>query len=335
MAPGPLRRAMGHDRDTLLLCLSDGKLEVRQRGTTDDRLLSSIPWGDRERTEPTAPLRGLLSGFDGEDYNVVLMLDRGLTLDRALIVPRAAGAEIRGVLAFEIERHTPFREHEVYFHHAIDHGAGQDTNMTVDLVIVPRRMVDPVIRGLRELAFGLDRVEVTAAPDDEAVAIPIEGIGERRRRGNYSFRVMGLLVLALAFVAAASPLLRMKLATEDLAVFVEQARLEAETSLALQREIDELTLGMNVIVRAKASSSSPLAVLQALSGLFPDGTWVVQLSVVGDEVTLEGRTDSSTRLVGLLEASPLFESVKYLAPITRDAAGEFERFNFSLRLERG
>ena len=335
MVPGPLRRVMGHDRDTLLLCLSDGKLEVRQRGTTDDRLLSSIPWGVREQTEPTAPLRGLLSGLDGEDYTVVLMLDPGLTLDRALNVPRAARAEIRGVLAFEIERHTPFREHEVYFHHAIDHEAGQDTTMTVDLVIVPRRIVDPVIRGLRELAFGLDRVEVAAAPDDEAVAIPIEGIGDRRRRGNSSFRVMALLALALAFIAAASPLLRMKLVTEDLAVVVEQARLEAETSLALQQEIDDLTLGMNVIVRAKASSSSPLAILRALSGLLPDGTWVVQLSIVGDEVILEGRTDSSTRLVGLLEASPLFESVKYLAPITRDSAGDFERFNFSLRLERG
>ena len=81
--------------------------------------------------------------------------------------------------------------------------------------------------------------------------------------------------------------------------------------------------------------SSPLAVLHALSGLLPDGTWVEQFSVVGNEVILEGRTDSSSRLVGLLEASPLFESVKYLAPVTRDAGAGVERFNFSLRLAQG
>ena len=210
--------------------------------------------------------------------------------------------------------------------------------MTANLVIVPRRIVDPVIRGLRELGFDLDRVVVSpaaGAAGDETVTIPVEGVVKRRHRGNNAIKLWATLTIVLAVAAATMPLIRLMSLSETLAVAVQQAKAEAETTRSLQDEVDRLSRGMNVIARAKAEASSPLAILQDLSRLLPDGTWVVQFSIVGDEVILEGRTDSSARLVGLLEASPLFESVKYLAPVTRDAREGLERFNFSLRLAPG
>ena len=53
------------------------------------------------------------------------------------------------------------------------------------------------------------------------------------------------------------------------------------------------------------------------------------------EVVIEGLTDRSTRLVKLLEASPLFESVRYNAPVTRERGGRTERFSFVLTLATG
>ena len=335
MLPSWARRVAGLDPDLLVLRLSDGLIEVQPHQNNKASEAVSIPWEAKDQADPVARLGKLLAGRDTRQYRVVLALDPALTLRRKLQVPRAAEAELRGVLAFEIERHTPFREHEVYFHHVIDRDSGDDAAMAVDLTIVPRRIIEPVISGLHGLDIGLDQVVVGEIPGDGAVPIPVEGVAIRRRRRSNGFRLMVALTVLLGIAAATSPLLRLKYLTRDLAVFVEQAKIEAETSLALQQEISRLTQGMNLVVRAKAEASSPLAVLRTLSDLLPDGTWVVRLSVVGDEVILEGRTDSSSRLVGLLEASPLFDTVKYLAPITRDADGDFERFNFSLRLSRG
>lgn len=338
MMPATARRAVGLDRDILLLCLSDGRLEVRRRGSSGERQLASMAWHDRDQADPAAMLRDPLAELDAQKVRVELVVDAELTLRRTLHVPRAAEAEIRGVLSFEIERHTPFRDHEIYFDHVIDREASNDATVTANLVIVPRRIVDPVIRGLRELGFDLDRVVVSpaaGAAGDETVTIPVEGVVKRRHRGNNAIKLWATLTIVLAVAAATMPLIRLMSLSETLAVAVQQAEAEAETTRSLQDEVDRLSRGMNVIARAKAEASSPLAILQDLSHLLPDGTWVVQFSIVGDEVILEGRTDSSARLVGLLEASPLFESVKYLAPVTRDAREGLERFNFSLRLAPG
>lgn len=337
MLPASVRRAMGLEQDVLLLRLSDERLEVGLRESGRDRHIDSIAWRDRDQADATTALRGLLSGLHGEAVRVVLTLDPALALRRTFQVPRAAEAEITGVLAFEIERHTPFRESEIHFDHTIDRANSSDSTLAVDMVIVPRRLVDPLIRALSALDFGLDEMMVSAAPDqaDGADArVPVEGTVARRRHGANGFRLWASLAMILAIAAATTPLIRITSLADDLAVAVQQAKAEAETTRALQAEADSLTRGMNVIARAKADASSPLTVLHALTDLLPDGTWVEQLSVVGDEVILEGRTDSSARLVGLLEASPLFDSVKYLAPVTRDAGAGVERFNFSLRLAR-
>ncbi len=86
------------------------------------------------------------------------------------------------------------------------------------------------------------------------------------------------------------------------------------------------------MARAKAAAPSPLRILDGLSTLLPDDTWLAQLGVVGEQVTLEGRTASSAPLVGLIEASAIFGEVTYLSPVTRDSGGSFERFNFSVKL---
>ncbi len=84
------------------------------------------------------------------------------------------------------------------------------------------------------------------------------------------------------------------------------------------------------------SASPPLIrILDTLSELLPDGTWLRNFSKVEDKVLIEGLTDSSARLVNLLDASPLFDSVTYVAPVTRERGGRVERFSFSLTVIGG
>ena len=333
--PAALRRAVGLDQDTLLFLLSGTRLEAQlQRGNLTEQL-ATVALTEDERADPTTALEEAFAGIDPENFRVVLSLDTGLVLRRTIRVPRAAEAEISGVLAFEIERHTPFRADEVYFNHSVDSAASDDNTMSVELVIVPHRIVDPLIRGLRALGLGPDVVTVAdfdGSLDSAGNRLPAHGVQERRHSGSTAVKLMAMLVLVLAIAAATTPLLRFTSIANDLAAAVHKAKSDAEATLALRNEADRLTRGAQIVARAKAEAPSPLGVLQTLSELLPDGTWIVQLNVTGSDVVLEGRTDSSADLVGMLEASPMFESVQYLSPVTRDAASGSERFGFSLKL---
>ena len=336
MMPDALLRAVGLDRDILLLRVSKGRFDVTLRSGGHSERLASSAFGDSDRADPDASLRAVLAGLEPEGYRVVLSLDAAMAVRRTLRVPRAAEAELMGVLAFEIERHTPFRADEVYFNPTVDRATNGGKTLSVDMLIVPRRIVDPLTAGLRTLGFGPDAVIVADSGDvlvDAANRLPVHGVHERRGRPGAALKLLATLTLALALAAATTPLIRLKSLADDLAVTVQQTKIEADATLALQDEVDRLTRSARIVFRAKSQAASPLNVLQALSELLPDGTWVMQLNLTGRDVVVEGRTDSSADLVGRLEASAVFESVKYLAPITRDAAAAgAERFIFSLRL---
>ncbi len=78
----------------------------------------------------------------------------------------------------------------------------------------------------------------------------------------------------------------------------------------------------------------PLAILDELSGIMPDGTWLDHMSIERGSITIEGNSDASASLVALLEASPMFDRVSYLSPVTRSLIGGSERFGFILKLRR-
>ena len=229
MMPATARRAVGLDRDILLLCLSDGRLEVRRRGSSGERQLASMAWHDRDQADPAAMLPDPLAELHAQKGRVEPVVDPELTIRRTLPVPRAARAARRGGPSFPPPRPTPFRDHEIYFDHVIDREASNDATVTANLVIVPRGIVDPVIRGLRELGFDLDRVVVSpaaGAAGDETVTIPVEGVVKRRHRGNNAIKLWATLTMVLAVAAATLPLIRLLSLPETLAVAVQQADAE-------------------------------------------------------------------------------------------------------------
>ena len=84
-------------------------------------------------------------------------------------------------------------------------------------------------------------------------------------------------------------------------------------------------------MRAKAESPSVVRVLERLTALLPDDTYLDQFNVVGREIEIEGTTRASATLVRALESTPMFEKVNYVAPVTRDPVTGAERFHFSIQ----
>lgn len=334
MLPGGLRRAARLERDVFRLELSGEVLEITVGSGRRLRSIATVPLAAADPAYADHALAAALDRIDLERYRVVLVLDDAKALRRTLTLPRAAAAELADLLEFEIERHTPFRADQVYFYYAVAAAADDDT-VAVTLVVIPRRIVDPLMQRLAGHGLVPDAVTLSdpaLSPGTAArrLSAPARNGGEAR--GRRRLKLMLGLAVALAAAAALSPVLRLSLTANRLAADVARAAEDADATRALQREADRLSQGVEAVARAKASAPSPLRILNTLSTLLPDDTWLAQLGVTGDEVTLEGRTASSATLVGLLESSEMFDQLTYLSPVTRDGGGAFERFNFSVKL---
>lgn len=312
LVPRALRRLLGIDRDSLLV-----------------RPTAAGPVTDLDRGGQRAPIAPSAARELGARAETVLTLDPGVAIRRTLRLPRAAAAQIDGVLAFEIERHTPFRADEVHAVHSIDEAASDPHEMAVRLVVVPRRAVDGALAAARAEGFLPERVAVARDENGAAlVTLPVSGLAaaENGRRPLILSALAALLLLAIV-----SPLLRLEWAAEQTMNRVARARAGAEGTLTLQREADRLGAAATALASLRAQSPAALAVIEELSRLLPDDTWVVQLQLGGGEGVIEGRTGSSAALVGLVERSPLFEDAAYAGPVTRDPAGG-ERFGIDFRL---
>lgn len=65
-----------------------------------------------------------------------------------------------------------------------------------------------------------------------------------------------------------------------------------------------------------------VGVLEAVSRALPDGTWLTRLELRKGQIRLVGQSGNATALIGQLEASPFFEAVRFVAPVTPGPGGQ-------------
>lgn len=120
---------------------------------------------------------------------------------------------------------------------------------------------------------------------------------------------------------------------------IKKRRPAVEALEKLQKQRDEYRKEMAELVQIRSGEISKVLVLEELTRLLPDATWIWNLKYNGKEMELSGFADSASDLIPLLDRSPLFEKVEFLAPVTKemqmrgDGNKEKERFKIKAKIE--
>jgi Tfp pilus assembly protein PilN len=120
---------------------------------------------------------------------------------------------------------------------------------------------------------------------------------------------------------------------------IKKRRPAVEALEKLQKQRDEYRKEMAELVQVRSGEISKVSVLEELTRLLPDTTWIWNLKYNGKEMELSGFADSASDLIPLLDRSPLFEKVEFLAPVTKemhlrgDGNKEKERFKIKAKIE--
>jgi Tfp pilus assembly protein PilN len=120
---------------------------------------------------------------------------------------------------------------------------------------------------------------------------------------------------------------------------IRNRRPEVEALEKLQKQKDDRRKEMAELDQIRLGEVSKVEVLEELTRVLPETTWIWNLKYNGKEIELSGFADSASDLIPLLDKSPLFEKVEFMAPVTKemqmrgDGNKEKERFKIKARIE--
>ena len=85
--------------------------------------------------------------------------------------------------------------------------------------------------------------------------------------------------------------------------------------------------------RRKYETPASVIVLEALSQVLPDHTYVTELHLAGSKLQISGITRNAPSLIPLIEQSQHFTRATFYAPTTRSPSDPGDRFHIETRIE--
>lgn len=254
-------------------------------------------------------------------------------LARDLVVPAAAQENLRQVLTYEMDRYTPFSAEAVYFGFRSLVLDRESQSLRVRLAVVPRAFLDRWLDELRSLRVHPDRIEVVNAPG--------VGVLPAGRRGGSRSGVPGIrsllvgAVLLLLMLSLMLPIWKLREVAVQLGRDVADVQQQATRAGEIRQELDRLLERSRYLLDKRQERPAVVSVLDELARVLPDHTWVQSFQLQGGRGVIQGYSTSASGLIGQIEASPMFGSVGFMAPVTRHGATETQVFQIGFTVEGG
>ncbi len=293
----------------------------------DDPELAAAPPGAQIQAVHRIIDRAGLHGVGG-----LVRLPRDKVLRRVVDLPAAAAENLREVLGFEMDRQTPFKADEVCFDFRIRGQDPQRKRIKVDLVVVPRDVVDRVMRLADAWGVDLDLVDMGGKTTQEDQLFDLLPRASRAARGQVRRRLSfasGVLCAALLSAAVYLPLQTKRDDLTSLEAELARARADAGKVDEMRQQVEDLTTRGRFVVELKGKQRTATEVLNEVTRLLPDTTWVLKFGLRNNKLSVSGYSGKPSALIGLLEDSEMFASVRFSSPVTMDQKVGLERFNLT------
>jgi len=338
--PAGIRKAFDHQEQILLVTVHEREMAVelvhgKERQQLDKIRFDSLSAVEAETARSDRPL-----AYPEADA-VVVELSSAQAVHRQVSLPFGTEDRIAEVLGYEMDRLTPFLKDDVYFHYRV---TGRDAGrrvINIDLVVALRKTVDDILARLKERRIVPTKVTLRggAGSSDRTVS-PVNLLPPDRRAATASKRTLlptALTALAalLAAVAIAYPLVHQKIqliSLDDETSKVSQAAIVAEQT---RDEIAEAVRQGGFFADKWASMPTKIRLLNELTRIVPDDTWLARVQILGTTVRIHGESEGASSLIGLIEASELLRDVRFSSPVTKNPRTSNDRFVIEAQVETG
>jgi general secretion pathway protein L len=329
--PLRIRKLFGLANERLMLQAGEASLQLSLERDGDARELGLVPFV-AEDAGLADPLLRLLAPRVA-DLPRWLVLPAGAGLRRRMVLPAAAEARLREVLAFEIDRQTPFAAADVQ-HDVRLTSRRDDGQIEVELVVVPRAVLEAALDRLGPIASTLAGVDLMAEGGRTLGVNLLPGARRYQRADPWLAWNLALATVVLLATAAAlwQTVTNRERATDAFEADVERLAADARLVSADKQQLIALVEGIEFLQALRAGRPTTVEVLDDLSNRLPDGTYLEKLSIEDDRILLIGLSREASSLVRLLEGSPHWRSPALTGALQPDPRTGRDRFTLTAEL---
>lgn len=335
---GPLSRFMTRNRPELIFTPADDHWTVSLRKGRRLRNLTRVDFGSR----PTAikkAIRPIFKSVKIHDTDVTILLAEGNALRRTLEIPSVAASDIRQLLSFEIDRQTPFEANDVYFDYRVLTRDPNTQHFLVELVTVPRRVVDPVLKDIQNWGLQASRVDIAVGPDGHGLGVNLLRASDDRTGGNYFSKALFVVLMILSAAILVIPVRQLANVDDALKAELAKEKSAADQTMAMRDDLAREIKSAQFLDIRKLKTPRALVILNELTETLPDDTWLMTLLMTlqsdDNEVKISGYSTSAAQLISVLDDAGLFKEPTFTSSIVQDKRQKLERFELMFRVDRG
>ncbi len=334
LLPEKVRQWLSDQSEYVFLTVDQEKLSFSRMENGKNK-----PIGELALSEETDELYAQLKKdhVELEKARCVLRLTGEQAIGKLLYLPAAAKENLDQVVGFEMDKYTPFKSEQVYS--AIKPlGKEENGQIKVLLALTPKIKLDHLLQSLKNIGIYPVAVDYEGAANDfEEDFEPYNLLPEEQRPSTDKMMQllngsMALIVLLLTIAAFVYPVWHEEQIVTALKQQIEELENDTRIVQSRQMEIDEIIDETSRLIKTKNSTPPLTELINALSKLIGDDTWLTHLQYSNDRLQIQGQSPTASALIGILEASPLFSNVRFVSPLTQDKRTGQERFQISLQV---
>jgi len=264
-----------------------------------------------------------------------LLLPADLVLEAPVELPLAVESNLADAVRYQLDQLTPFRADQVWYDFQLLGREPESGRLKLDLRLVPRSRLEILFERLDAVGIRPHVVDVAPLQSSSGAELHPSGFNllpQERRRTYVNRRARLNWGLALGVVAALGLVMALSLqfrvsGLEQMRAEVNALRAEAETVLALQRELDDAQDAANFLAEHRREQPVVMHVLDELTRVLPNDMWLEQVQIRERELTLVGSGNGSQRLIELVNGSSLFSETEFRGAVNINPNTGQERFN--------
>lgn len=278
-------------------------------------------------------ITGLKKKHNSINFGIVLSQDE--CFQRSLDFPKQSKAKLKDIISLDLERSTPFKRKNIYHDYFIEDS--NDTTLNVKHIIVKKTIVNEKRDFTTKHQLPLQFIDVINKDQTSNLKINLlrhEAANQAHQTKHFfHYLILSIIILFLSIGA----LLQLSHNQDKaLAQLDRKLKTEKRKALKIRKKISELQStksSSQFLVKKKSSSIETLEIWRELTQKLPDTVWIENFKINPKTVQITGYTDSSEKLIQILEKSVLFSNVRFYSPVSMDSQRQRERFSISMSLE--